>query len=404
MSKAFRGERLHIAVFGRCNTGKSTILNLIAGQKAAIVSPQPGTTGDPVGLPFELPPLGAVTLYDTAGLDEASPLGALRREAGRKILARADLAVLVTDEQGIGRWEEEVGSSLQALMTPFLVVFNKKDIQPARQKDRDWCTRQGIPFVEIAACQSRDPAALRQMLVQLAPEPGIAPPLVVDLLPPGGMVLCVTPIDASAPKGRLIAPQVQTLRELVEHHHPAMVAQPTELAHTLELLREPPALIVTDSQVVQRVVATVPQDLPLTTFSVLFARLKGDFDLLLAGTKAMDSLGHTASVLIAEACSHHPQEDDIARVKLPALLRRRLGPEIAVSLCSGSDFPDDLSPYDLVIHCGGCMLTPREQRRRLKLCAASGTAVSNFGMTISLIQGVLERVTAPLIDTRKNGA
>ena len=395
MSSAFRGERLHIAILGRCNTGKSTLLNLLAGQNAAIVSPQPGTTGDPVPLPFELHPLGPVTLYDTAGLDEASEPGVMRREAGRKVLARADLAVVVTDEAGIGVWEKDICEALKTLTTPFLVVFNKADLAAPSPRDLEWCAKSGLHCMTMSAHTSQDPAFLREALVRLAPGAALQPPLVKDILTPGGVVVCVTPIDASAPKGRLIVPQVQTLRELVESNHPAVVVQPAELARTLELMRMPPDLVITDSQAVREVASVLPQSVRLTTFSILFARLKGDFNLLLAGTQAIEALPPGAPVLIAEACAHHAQDDDIARVKMPRMVKQHTGRDFNYVYTSGHDFPADLDHYGLVIMCGGCMLNPGEMRRRMRLCAATGVPITNFGMVISLAQGVLARVTAP---------
>ena len=396
MTGAFRGERLHIAILGRCNTGKSTLLNLLAGQNAAIVSPEPGTTGDPVPLSFELHPLGPVTLYDTAGLDETSELGALRREAGRKVLGRADLAVVVTDEQGVGEWEKDICASLKILGTPFLLIFNKVDLAAPSPQDLNWCAKNNIHCMSVSASQPQNPAFLRKALVRLAPDAVKQPPLVKDILTPGGAVICVTPIDASAPKGRLIAPQVQTLRELVDNHHPAVVVQHTELSRVLELMREPPDLVITDSQVVREVAAVLPQNVRLTTFSILFARFKGDFNILLAGAGVIDSLPAGAPVLIAEACAHHAQNDDIARVKIPMLLKKHTGREFKYTYVSGHDFPPDLNSYSLVIMCGGCMLNPGEMRRRLRLCAAAGVPITNFGMVISLAQGALARVVGPL--------
>ena len=397
MAGAFRGERLHIAILGRCNTGKSTLLNLLAGQQAAIVSARPGTTGDPVPLAFELHPLGPVTLYDTAGLDEASELGALRREAGRKVLARADLAVVVTDEQGLGPWEEDICSALKQLETPFLLVFNKADLAAPLPRDLAWCAERKIECLSLTANAPQSPTFLREALVKLAPDVGRQPPLVSDLLNPGGVVICVTPIDASAPKGRLIVPQVQTLRELVDHHHPALVVQHGELPAALKLLREPPDLVITDSQVVREVAAMLPPTVRLTTFSILFARLKGDLSLLLAGAQSIDALPEGAPVLVAEACAHHAQEDDIARVKIPRLLKGHTGRQFEYTYVSGADFPAALGRYSLVLMCGGCMLNPGEMRRRLRFCAAAGVPVTNFGLVISLAQGVLERVAAPLL-------
>lgn len=404
MTGAFRGERLHIAILGRCNTGKSTLLNLLAGQNAAIVSAEPGTTGDPVPLAFELHPLGPVTLYDTAGLDETSELGALRREAGRKVLGRADLAVVVTDEQGIGAWEKDICVSLKSLGTPFLLIFNKADLAAPAPQDLNWCAKNSIHCMSVTANQPQSPAFLREALVRLAPDAAKQPPLVKDILTPGGAVICVTPIDASAPKGRLIAPQVQTLRELVDYHHPAVVVQHTELAQALELLREPPDLVITDSQVVREVAAILPENVRLTTFSILFARFKGDFDILLTGAETIDSLPAGAPVLMAEACAHHAQDDDIARVKIPAMLKKHTGREFEYTYASGHDFPPDLDRYSLVIMCGGCMLNPGEMRRRLRLCAAAGVPITNFGMAISLAQGILARAVAPLKQARGSEA
>lgn len=397
MTQAFKGERLHIAVLGRCNVGKSTVLNCITGQKAAIVSPQAGTTGDPVPIAFELLPLGPVTFYDTAGLDEGSDLGVLRREAGRKVLARADLAVLVTDEKGIGPWEKELAKALQDIDIPFLVIFNKADVGLPSSASLAWCAERGLPHFSLSADRETDSAPLRKALIALVPAAPTPKALITDILPPGGTVILVTPIDASAPKGRLIAPQVQVLRELVEGNFPSLVVQSAMLAQAFAMLREPPALVLTDSQVVHEVAKLTPADVSLTTFSVVFARYKADFSLLLEGAKAIDSLPENGRVLIAEACSHHAQNDDIARVKLPAMLKRQTGRELTIDICSGRDFPDNLESYDLVIHCGGCMLNPGEMNRRLRICLAAGVKATNFGMAISLCQGVLSRVASPFV-------
>ncbi len=398
MTRSFRGDRVHIAVLGCCNTGKSTLLNHITGQQAAIVSAQPGTTGDPVPLPFELLPVGPVTFYDTAGLDESSELGVLRREAGRKILALADIAVVVTDEHGLGTWEKDLIASLRALETPLLVLFNKQDVRPPSAEDCAWCREAGIPFLGVSAARDGSPDAVRQAIIAVAPGEDILPPLVNDILPEGATVICVTPIDASAPKGRLIVPQVQVLRELVEHGHVSLVVQHTSLRQALERLNLPPDLVITDSQVVKDVVGMLPEAVPLTTFSLLYARLKGDFPVQLEGARALDGLRKGDRVLLAEACSHHPQEEDIARVKIPKLLKQYTGWELPCDVCSGRDFPENLRDYALVVHCGGCMLNRREMRRRLRLCSAAGVPVTNFGMVLAQTQHLLNRVSAPLQD------
>jgi len=390
-----RGSRLHIAVLGRCNTGKSTVLNLIAGQSISIVSATPGTTADPVPLPFELPPLGPVNFYDTAGMDEAGDLGTLRRAASRKVLARADLALVVTDGQGIGACEQEIMRELSLLETPFLLVFNKRDLDLPPPEDIVLCRKDGIEHIALSAGTDTDPAPLREALARLAPRVEEETVLVADILPPAATVVCVVPIDASAPKGRLILPQVQVLRELMDHRHVALAVQPQELALALSLLRKAPDMVICDSQVVREMATALPEEVPLTTFSILFARCKGDFALMANGARAISALPAGAHVLIAEACSHHPQHDDIARVKIPALLQRHLGHELRFSFSSGVDFPDDLARYALVLHCGGCMLNGREMRRRLRVANAAGVPVSNYGMAISVAQGILERVLAP---------
>lgn len=403
MSQTFRGERLHIVLLGRCNTGKSTLLNLVTGQKAAIVSAKPGTTGDPMPIAFELLPFGPVTFYDTAGLDESSELGILRRQAGRKVLTQADMAVVITDENGLGPLEQDLITALRELGTPFLVVFNKRDLWSAAQDKKSvyadiaWCEKETIPYLALGSEEESAAQRLREALLALTPAQSDKKPLVTDILSPGKLVICVTPIDDSAPAGRLIAPQVQAIRELVEYGHPTVVVQPAELPRTLEILREAPGLVITDSQAVLEVAAILPATVPLTTFSVLFARRKGDFPLLLEGARSLDALKPEDKILIAEACSHHAQNDDIARVKIPALLRKHLGFSPVFAFSTGRDFPEDLSSFALAIHCGGCMLNPGEMRRRLRICAAAGVPASNFGMVISQVQGLLERVSAPLL-------
>jgi len=402
MTSSPRGARLHIALLGRCNTGKSTVLNLIAGQHISIVSAQPGTTADPVPVPFELPTLGPVNLYDTAGMDETSPLGLLRQASSRKVLARADLAVIVTDCQGIRECERGIMQQLRLLETPFLLVFNKRDLGLPPPEDLVLCRKEGIEHIVLSAHVDRDPAPLREALIKLAPGVEKETPLIADVLPTGATVVCVIPIDASAPKGRLILPQVQVLRELVENRHAAISVQPSELTRTLGLLRKTPDIIICDSQVVRELATGLPATMPLTTFSIIFARQKGDFSLMANGAQAISALPAGAHVLIAEACSHHPQHDDIARVKIPALLQRCLGHTLHFSFCSGVDFPEDIVRYSLVLHCGGCMLNRREMRRRLRMATTAGVPVSNYGMAISWAQGVLERVLRPF-DMPKEG-
>ena len=396
MTTAYRGNRLQIAVLGRCNTGKSTVLNRITGQNSALVSERAGTTADPVQVHFELLPYGPVTFYDTAGMDEAGMLGALRLGAARKVMARADIALVVTDEAGLGQTELALIDELLALETPVLVVFNKGDLLPPRRQDTDFCQEKALPALVSTPADDADPAPLREALLALVPQQEHQR-IVCDLLAPASTVVCVTPIDASAPKGRLIAPQVQVLRELVEENHLAALTQGKDLPQSLSRFATAPDLVITDSQVVKDVIAAVPDTLRVTTFSMLFARLKGDFSLQYAGALHIASLRENDAVLVAEACSHHAQSDDIARVKLPALLQKRAGCSLNFFFYAGSDFPEDLSRYALVLHCGGCMLNRREMRRRLRVCAQYGVPATNFGMALSFAQGVLERVAQSIM-------
>lgn len=389
---AFRGVRPVIVILGRCNTGKSSLLNFITGQPVAMVSPTPGTTADPLSKPFELLPLGPVTFYDTAGLDEDSPLGQMRGQASRKVIARADMAVLITDEKGIGPLEMECAARLKELDVPFLVVFNKNDIARPRQQDIAWCRENNLTFLPLSLNQEQSPLSLRQALLDLAParlwQP---PPLLSDLLKPNPLVICVIPIDSGAPAGRLIVPQVQVLRELVDIEGTSLVLRPEQLALGLERLSARPDLVVTDSQAIMQVNGILPENIPLTTFSLLFARQKGDFKLMLKGARHIENLKDNNRVLIAEACSHHAQKEDIGRIKLPAWLEAHTGKKLLFDFCAGVSFPENLKQYALVVHCGGCMLNNKGMRERLFYCQENNVPVTNFGMAISQCQGLLAR-------------
>ncbi len=393
-SPGFRGNRPVIAILGRCNTGKSSLLNFIAGQPVAMVSSTPGTTADPLSKPFELLPLGPVTFYDTAGLDEDSPLGRLRGQASLSTMLKADMALLLTDEEGIGPLERSCAQSLQESHTPFILLFNKSDIRPASAQDLAWCAQQGIACMQISLEREKDPTPLRQALLELAPARlWRPPPLLADLVPENPLVVCVAPIDAGAPAGRLIAPQVQTLREIIEIGGQALLLQPGQLKQGLNRLRARPHLVITDSQAVRQVNRDLPADILLTTFSMLFARQKADFGLMLEGARQIKNLAEGARVLIAEACSHHAQKDDIGRAKLPAWLQACTGRALNFSFYAGTGFPENLAEYSLALHCGGCMLTYKEMQNRLHSCRNAGVPVTNYGMAIAQCQGLLARVS-----------
>lgn len=395
-SEAPRGVRLVIALTGRRNAGKSSLINAIAGQEIAIVSEAPGTTTDPVAKPYELLPLGPVTFFDTAGLDDEGPLGELRVKAAKKVLRRADLGVVVVGRDGLGPHELAVIDELLALGTPVLVACNMADLGAPSPEDVRYCESRGIRWLAVSARTGAGVDALKRALIELAPdELKREPPLVSDLIREGDLVLLVVPIDLAAPKGRLILPQVQVLREVLDSDALGLIVKEREIEQALADLKRKPSLVITDSQVVLKVAGDVPPDVRLTTFSTLFARYKGDLAAFVRGAQAIDRLKDGDAVLIAEACSHHPVADDIGRVKIPRWLARYAGKELSFEVAAGHDFPEDLSRYALVVHCGSCMLNRTETLRRIRDCARAGAPITNYGVAISKVQGVLGRVIAP---------
>ena len=395
-TKAPRGVRLVIALTGRRNAGKSSLINAITGQDIAIVSDHPGTTTDPVAKQYELLPIGPVTFYDTAGLDDEGELGELRIKATRKILWRSDVAVVVISEQGITEYEKTLIEEIKELEIPFIVVFNKCDIAPPTEKDIAYCQENNLQYRITSATTGTDVDAVKDAIIDIAP-PEIKrdPVLAGDLINEGDWVVCVVPIDLAAPKGRLILPQVQVLREILDCDAIGITVKEREIDEALANLHRKPALVITDSQVVMSVAGDVPDDIPLTTFSTLFARYKGNLDLLVAGAEAIDQLEDGDTILMGEACSHHAVADDIGRVKIPRWLSQYTGKELQFEFYSGHDFPDDLERFKLAIHCGACMLNRTEMLRRIKECNRRGVPVTNYGVAISKLQGVLERVLKP---------
>jgi len=391
--------RLTIAILGRTNVGKSSLLNYIAGQDVAITAPLPGTTTDVVEKPMELPPLGPALFLDTAGLDDDSALGAQRVARTDKALGRADVALLLLEPDQFGEIEELVLARAQARNLPVIAVVGKCDLRAPADA---WIehVRKSIPQVLTvsvmnAAQRAAFITALIQALTAVCPDDWLdPPPLVGDLVKPGGVAVLVVPIDLQAPKGRLILPQVQTIRDALDHDAAALVVKERELAHLLRRLDGPPDIVICDSQVVQKVVADTPESVRCTTFSILFARRKGDLQRLAEGAAAIERLRSGDRVLIAEACTHHDLEDDIGRVKIPRWLRQYTGAALTVETAAGCDFPVDLSKYRLVVQCGGCMANRREMLGRIAAAQAAGVAITNYGLCIAQTQGVLQRVLA----------
>lgn len=387
-----KGLRLHIGLFGKRNSGKSTLMNALIGQSVSIVSAHPGTTTDPVEKAYELAPLGAVVFIDTAGLDDEGELGALRVQKTRTVLERVDLALIVVDDGRLGTVERELIATLREQKTPFVVVFNKADLaQPEKALLMDLAA-DNVESATVCAAQGAGIDGLKEAMFRQAPEGGLEDArLIGDLIGPGDVVVLVVPIDLGAPKGRLILPQVQTLRDILDSDATGMMVKERELASALEHLTAPPKLVVCDSQVVLKVAADTPREIPLTTFSILMARFKGDMIGLAEGAGAIARLQPGDRVLISEACSHHALADDIGRVKIPRWLRQFAGGNLEIDVKSGRDFPDDLTPYALIVQCGGCTVTRRQMLVRQYRAARQGVPMTNYGMAISVVQGVLDR-------------
>jgi len=382
--------RLHIALFGRTNVGKSSFLNLITGQDVSIVSEQPGTTTDVVEKTMELLPIGPVVFIDTAGLDDSTVLGGTRVEKTKKVFDRADVILLICEGEQFGEFEQAVEHRAKEKNVPVIRVANKSDLVRATCRSPIHCNSTDLASREKVLAQ------LKTQLLAVCPEEFIQPPpLVGDLVKPGGIAMLIVPIDLQAPKGRLILPQVSTIRDALDNDAAALVVKEREYTHMLNQLKTPPDLVICDSQVVLKMVGDTPNEIPCTTFSILFARLKGDLPKFAAGAAAIDHLKDGDKVLIAESCSHHAAEDDIGRVKIPRWLRQYCGCELEIDVYAGRDFPDNLSEYSLVVQCGGCMHNRREILSRIEKCEAAGVPITNYGLCISQTQGVLKRVLSP---------
>ena len=392
IQNAPKGFRLHIGLFGRRNVGKSSLLNAMTRQNVSIVSDVAGTTTDPVEKPMELLPIGPVLFIDTAGIDDIGALGELRVQRTRQVFDRTDVAIIVAGPEGWGAFEEEVLDELQARDTPVIAVFNKADMARPDGALFERLEQRKVACVQTVATEGAGVLDLREALIKKTPDDYInAPAIIGDLVPPGELAVLVVPIDLEAPKGRLIVPQVQTIRDLLDHDAYCMVVKERELRDAIGRLNRPPALVVTDSQAFLKVDGDTPPDIPLTGFSILFARAKGDLVELVRGALAIDALKPGDRVLVAEACTHHPIGDDIGRVKIPRWLTQYVGGKLEFTHVQGHDFPDDVSPYRLVVHCGACMWNRREMLSRIVRCRGAGVPITNYGVTIAYSLGIFER-------------
>jgi len=391
-----KGFRLHIALFGRRNVGKSSLLNAITRQQVSIVSDVAGTTTDPVEKPMEFLPLGPVLFIDTAGIDDVGALGELRVEKTRQVFDRTDLGILVAEAEVWGDFEEMILRELKDRHIHLMVVFNKID---QGRVPTDLAQRLAQSKVRTVLTNARDSIGimdLRQTILDAAPEDYINQPAILgDLVGPGQMAVLVVPIDKEAPKGRLILPQVQAIRDLLDTDAFCMVVKEREFRHAMDCLKSPPALVVTDSQAFVQVAADTPPEVPLTSFSILFARFKGDLLTQVQGTLAVDHLKAGDRVLIAESCAHHPIGEDIGRIKIPRWLTQYVGGELMIDTVQGHDFPQDLSTYKLVVHCGACMTNRREMLSRIMRCRQQGVPITNYGLVIAYSMGLFKRALEP---------
>ena len=381
------GERVHIGFYGMRNAGKSSLVNAVTGQKLSLVSEVKGTTTDPVKKAMELLPLGPVVIIDTPGMDDTGELGTERVRRAEDMLSETDVAVLTADASlGLTDGDRELIRRFEERKIPFVAAWNKSDLPDAKEKPEDG------RFIAVSALTGEGIRELKERIAQLGRKDAEEEKRIVsDLLTPGDCAVLVIPIDAAAPKGRLILPQQQTIRDLLEGGCSALCCRDTELGETLSKLSAPPSLVITDSQAFGRVARIVPRDVRLTSFSILFARYKGDLGELVKGAAALSTIRDGDPVLISEGCSHHRQCGDIGTEKLPRWIREFTGAEPDFSFTSGGEFPEDLSPWRLVVHCGGCMLNEREMKSRIERCSAAGVPVVNYGVAIAHMHGILRR-------------
>lgn len=397
MNNTPRGNRLHIAIFGRRNAGKSSLINALTSQDIALVSSVPGTTTDPVYKAMEILPVGPVVIIDTPGIDDEGELGQLRVQRSLEVLHKADMALVVIDSASpITDFEQNIIARCREKNLPAIVVLNKVDIHPVTAAQLEQ-TRQQLAAepVVTSALTGEGIANLKIAMVKTAPPSWDEQTIVGDLLNPGDLAILVVPIDLAAPKGRLILPQVQTIRDILDHDAMAYVVKERELKEGIISLSKRPRIVITDSQAFLKADADTPPEVLLTSFSILFARYKGDLETLVAGAKAIEDLRPGDKVLIAEACTHHRMEDDIGTVKIPRWLRQTVGGELDFHWCSGNRFPDDLSEFKLVVHCGACMINRREMLSRIMQVQAAGVPIVNYGVCIAYMMGILKRALSP---------
>lgn len=394
--KAPKSFRLHIGIFGKRNVGKSSILNVLTNQEVSIVSEIAGTTTDPVEKPMELLPFGPVLFIDTAGIDDLGVLGEKRIAKTLAVFDRTDLGIIVSNFNDWDNYEQTIMNEFGDRDIPFIVVFNKSDLFGIKPELLEKLHKQKIKFVQTSAIHKTGFLELRQLLLDTAPADYInRPTILADLVGPGEAAILVVPIDKEAPKGRLILPQVQSIRDLLDNGSFCTVVKDSELREALSRFNKAPKLVVTDSQAFLKVAADTPPEIPLTSFSILFARYQGDLTALVRGAMAIDTLKVGDKVLIAEACTHHPIEEDIGTVKIPRWLQKYVGGKLQIDNLRGHDFPNNISEYKIIIHCGACMWNRREMLSRIMKARQANVPITNYGLTIAYSLGIFERALQP---------
>lgn len=396
MNNTQRGMRLHIGVFGRRNVGKSSIINALTGQELSIVSDIAGTTTDVVQKSMEMLPIGPVLFIDTAGIDDEGILGEKRIEKTKQVFDRTDLALIVCDYNGWGEFEKELYVEFSNRKIPIVVVVNKNDVKNIESKKLEEIKEYTTNIISISTKNLQTINDLKKKIIESVPQEYLDNPQIVsDLLDDGDICILVTPIDKEAPRGRIILPQVQTIRDVLDNNSICLVVKETELKQTLDILNTQPKLVVTDSQAFKTVSEIVPENIYMTSFSIAFARLKGDLKTFALGADSIDHLQNGDKILISESCTHHQIEDDIARVKIPNFLRKYTSKEFVFEYSRGHDFPENLSDYKLIIHCGACMTNRREILTRIMKAYDAGVPITNYGITIAKCLGILNRALKP---------
>lgn len=392
-----RSERVHIALFGMRNAGKSSIINAITNQELSIVSEVKGTTTDPVYKAMEILPIGPCVIIDTAGLDDVGELGELRKKKTLEVLNKTNIALIVVDSStGLSEYDEFIIEQVKAKKIPMIAVLNKADLESVTKASLEAIEESlDIPWVQVSAATKQGIKELKNKIIAVLPEDEEKFKILGDLINPGDIVVLVTPIDKAAPKGRLILPQQQTIRDILESDAIAVVTKEHELRQTLDSLGRKPKLVITDSQVFLKVAADTPKDIPMTSFSILFARYKGDLVELIKGVKAIEKLKDGDKILVSEGCTHHQQSDDIGKVKIPRWIRQMTGKQIDFEYSSGVTFTDDVKRYALIVHCGACMLNRAAMLNRIESAKAFNVPIVNYGILISYVQGIFDRALEP---------